>query len=134
MEISQKMQKNNCVRASCLIKLQAEACNFIKKETQAEVFPSELCEISKNAFCYRTPPVAASAITNKQLFLIFSSNIKICCSVRFSHWQPALHKKWTFPLRTSLVNVTKFAISWRSGHIQWRNSQWRTQFFVQCWH
>ena len=34
--------------------------NFIKKETLAQVFPCEFYEISKNAFSYRTPPVAAS--------------------------------------------------------------------------
>ena len=37
-----------------------QACNFIKKETLALVFSCELCEISKNTFSYRTPPVAAS--------------------------------------------------------------------------
>ena len=39
--------------------------NFIKKETQ--VFSCEFCEISKNTFIHRTPPVAASE--NIQLFL-----------------------------------------------------------------
>ena len=34
---------------SLLIKLQA-ACNFNKKETLAQVFSSEFCEISKNIF------------------------------------------------------------------------------------
>ena len=29
-----------------LIRLQASACNFIKKETQALVFPCEICETS----------------------------------------------------------------------------------------
>ena len=33
-----------------LIKLQVEACNFIKKETLAQVFSCEFCEISKNTF------------------------------------------------------------------------------------
>ena len=37
-----------------------EACNFIKKETLAQVFSCEFCELSKNTFSYRTPPVAAS--------------------------------------------------------------------------
>ena len=36
------------------------AGNFIKKETLAQVFSCEFCEISKNAFSYRTTPVAAS--------------------------------------------------------------------------
>ena len=34
-------------------------CNFIKIETLAQVFSCEFCEISKNTFSYRTPPVAA---------------------------------------------------------------------------
>ena len=29
--------------------------NFIKKETLAQVFSCEFCEISKNTFFYRTP-------------------------------------------------------------------------------
>ena len=36
------------------------ACNFIKKETLAQVFSREICEISKNTFSYRTTRVAAS--------------------------------------------------------------------------
>ena len=35
-------------------------CNFIKKETLAQVFSCEFCEISKNTFLHRTPQVAAS--------------------------------------------------------------------------
>ena len=41
---------------------ESEACNFIKKETLAQVFSCEFCEISKNSFSYRTPPVAASVL------------------------------------------------------------------------
>ena len=37
-----------------------QACNFIKKETLAQVFSCEFCEISKNTFFQRTPLVAAS--------------------------------------------------------------------------
>ena len=43
-----------------------------------------------------------------------------------------LHKKWSFPLRISSVNVTNTAVSCGFGHIYWRNSQWKTSFFVQC--
>ena len=39
-----------------------EACNFLKKEALAQVFSFEFCEISKNTFSYRTPPVAASEL------------------------------------------------------------------------
>ena len=41
-------------------KIAGVACNFIKKETLAQVFSFEFCEISKNTFFYRTPLVAAS--------------------------------------------------------------------------
>ena len=39
-----------------------EACNFIKKETLAQVFSWEFCEIYKNTFYYRTPLVAAFVV------------------------------------------------------------------------
>ena len=38
----------------------AWACNFIKKETLAQVFFCEFCEISKKTGFYRTHLVAAS--------------------------------------------------------------------------
>ena len=50
LEISQNLRENTCARISFLIKLQAEARNFIKKETLAQVFSCEFCEISKNTF------------------------------------------------------------------------------------
>ena len=37
-----------------------QACNFIKKEALAQVLFNEFCEIFKNTFFYRTPPVAMS--------------------------------------------------------------------------
>ena len=37
-----------------------EACNFIKKETQALVFSCEVCGFFKNTFFYRTSLVTAS--------------------------------------------------------------------------
>ena len=39
-----------------------KALNLIKKQTLAQVFSCECCEISKNTFSYRAPPVAASVI------------------------------------------------------------------------
>ena len=44
-------------------KVAGQACNFIKKETLAQVFSCEFCGISKNTFLRRTPPVVASGIT-----------------------------------------------------------------------
>ena len=50
------------------LEISQKACNFIKKETLVQVFSCEFCEISKNTFSYRTPPVAASdESTNKCL-------------------------------------------------------------------
>ena len=37
-----------------------EVCIFIKKETLAQVFSCEFCEISKNTFLHRAPLVATS--------------------------------------------------------------------------
>ena len=45
LEISQNSQQNICARVSFLIKL-----NFIKKQTLAQVFSCEFCEIYKNTF------------------------------------------------------------------------------------
>ena len=35
----------------------------VKKETLTQVFSCEFCEISKNTSSYRTPPVAASGVS-----------------------------------------------------------------------
>ena len=36
---------------------------LLKKETLAQVFSCEFCEISKKSFSYRTPPVATPVVT-----------------------------------------------------------------------
>ena len=59
LEISQNSQENNCVKVSFLIKLQASTCVFIKKQTLAQFFSCEFCNIS-NVLSYRTPLMAAS--------------------------------------------------------------------------
>ena len=59
-----------------LAKHRPEACNFIKKETLAQVFSCEFCEIYKNTFYYRTPLVAASGlITNFAIREPFSNKV-----------------------------------------------------------
>ena len=52
LEISQNSQENTCARVSILIKMQ--------KTDPAQVFSYEFCEISKNTFSCRAPPVADS--------------------------------------------------------------------------
>ena len=50
LKISQNSKKNTCARVSFLMKFLTEVCNFIKKETLAQVFSCEFFEISKNTF------------------------------------------------------------------------------------
>ena len=45
-------------------KVPGQVCNFIEIENLAQVFFCEFCEISKNTFSYRLPPVAAFAACN----------------------------------------------------------------------
>ena len=52
-----------------LNKVAGMACNFIKKETLAQVFSCEFCEISKNTFFYGTSLVAASNTPLKGLVI-----------------------------------------------------------------
>ena len=60
-----KLTGKHLCQSLFLIKLQASTCNFIKKEALAQVFSCEFCEISKNTFSYRTPPVAASVLNKR---------------------------------------------------------------------
>ena len=68
-----------------LIKLHAEVCNYFKKETLAQVFSCEFCEISKNTFNPiqdggDVPPTSFSLVTsasvgiNPENFLTLSFN------------------------------------------------------------
>ena len=43
-----------------------------------------------------------------------------------------LHKKWSFPLIISSVNVPKSPGNNGFGHIYWKNAQWKTSYFEQC--
>ena len=51
---------NKVAGASLFNKVAGAACNFIEKETLAQVFSCEFCKISKNTFFYKTPLVTAS--------------------------------------------------------------------------
>ena len=48
---------------------------MLKKETLAQMFSCEFCDISKNTFLYRTPLVAASAFWNVRRSLFFIDNM-----------------------------------------------------------
>ena len=60
--ILQNSRESTCARVFFLIKLQALVCNFIKKETLAQMFSCEFCKISKSTFSYGTLPQTASLV------------------------------------------------------------------------
>ena len=66
-------------------------CDFFKKETLAQVFSCEFCEISKNIFFYRTPLVAASETLLQ--FYSMSQNILNFSRERFINTLMVYHVK-----------------------------------------
>ena len=52
----------------------AEACNFIKKETLAQVFLSEFCDLFKNIFLTEHIQVTASDV-QMQVVVIYNLNL-----------------------------------------------------------
>ena len=61
-----------------LIQLQAEACNFIEKETLGQVFSSEFCEIFKNILftkppCFYRTPLADYSVACSSIYSFRSS-------------------------------------------------------------
>ena len=62
---------HSCLPSSKAVVQRCQTYNLIKKETLAQLFSCEFCEISKNTFFYRTRLVAASASS------------KILCSMYF---------------------------------------------------
>ena len=90
LKISQNLQENTCARVSFLIKLQAPACTFIKKETLTQVFSREFCESFKNTFLWNTS--GGSFFINYQVFLAW--DFLLCKNLQFT---PVLllWKTWT---------------------------------------
>ena len=71
LNISQNSQENTCARVSFLIKFEAEACNFIKKETLAQVLSCEFCEISGNTYFTEHLRATACIFRNSQSQMLF---------------------------------------------------------------
>ena len=65
---------------NCLVCLRP--CNFIKIETVAQVFSCEFCEIFKNTFFYRTPPVANFEY-EQYLIMLPKSSKNTCAGTQF---------------------------------------------------
>ena len=62
LKVSQNSQENIFSKVSFFNIVESEACNFIKKETLAQVFAYELCEILKNTSFIENLSVNASAM------------------------------------------------------------------------
>ena len=77
LEISQNSQKNTCVRVSFLIKLQAQACDFIKIETLSHrCFPVNFEKFSKNTvFAERVWATASEKIGESIIFVSYAGII-----------------------------------------------------------
>ena len=54
LKISQNSQENTWARVSFLTELQAEACNFIKEKTLAQVFSCEFAKFLRTPFSKNT--------------------------------------------------------------------------------
>ena len=76
------------------VRCSLNSCNFIKKETLAQVFSCDFCKIS-NTFFYRVPPVAASVMQLKQTF---SFQLRVCFKYvwHFNAHQVVTRVKQTF--------------------------------------
>ena len=60
----------------------------------------------------------------------FYTNFFLFCEISITpYYQQTLHKKWSFLLQISSVHMTKSTFGF--GHTYWRNSSWKTSFFVQ---
>ena len=95
LKISHKLQENTCVRVSFLIKLQAETCIFIKKETVTQVFSCEFCEIFKNIFSIEHLRTTVSYFLFQYFTVIFSNMSKVILTLKF---QTVLNKFRFFSL------------------------------------
>ena len=49
---------------------------LLKNRLWHRCFPVNFCEISKNTFCYRTPPVAASVYCRRKVAAVKTENLK----------------------------------------------------------
>ena len=93
-----------------MIKLQVEACNFIRKEALAQLFSCEFCKISKNTFF--TEHLWATASTCSYYILMYKYECQISkqikCLLINSHRKCSLKKG-------VLKNFTNFT----GNHLCW---------------
>ena len=94
LKISQNSQENACDRVPFLIKLQNEACNFIKKEALPQVFSCKFCKIFKNTLF--TP--ASDCFW--WIWVQFGPNEFTVGII----WLPLFWPKWNFQVNDNFMN------------------------------
>ena len=99
LEIWQNSQENTSTRVF-FNKVAGLACNFIEKETWAQEFSCEFCEMSKYIFSYRTSPVAASDLGYK--WVLFSCWLNF---FGFNIYKDLFHNIFQFKLFIRLNHV-----------------------------
>ena len=112
------------------------AYNFIKKETLAQMFSYEFCEISKNTFFHKTPLVAASKTCQPKVghiviwFCVTYHYISVSCGFGRIYWKKlhflgsALHGERTTKLSKSVsedFRKTLWALLYYSLYFNQRN-------------
>ena len=63
---------------------------------------------------------------------LWTSKYRLGCNYSISFLRLYCTKKWSFPLMTSSVNVTKSTVSCRFGHIYSRSPQWKIIFLCSA--
>ena len=91
----------------------AQTCNFIKKETLAQVFSCEFCQIFKNNYFYRKPPVEAFCIgVLLYICCIFSEHLFLRTPLEGCFWYKKPNLIWRGTEKGKLEQVQQF-----QGHI-----------------
>ena len=126
----------------------AQACNFIKRRLQDRCFSCKICEIVKNTFSYRTPPVAASetnwfniettcslftgdhSFENKVQYRRIS-DLELILKVKVLIKWPKSWKSWcpTLIINTTHIQSCLFSISFKGFLLHVRSSFFRKMFF-----
>ena len=86
-----------------------KACKFIKRESLALVFSCEFCEISKNTFFYRTPPVAAPIQSAVSISVFFESEPTMNDS---PYWRFTCSNLDKADSRASFFNAIALGLEW----------------------
>ena len=105
--ISQNLQENSCARVSFLM-LQTWGLQFhLKRDSFIDAF-LWICEISKNTFSYRTPPVAASLfriISRVTLLYLTGFWIRLRKHYNFLFSIPSITKMFRFKIFVSHLTL-----------------------------